>query len=498
VVEQALDIPSLTTPDPAAHRPGRRSLEPPPRPVEPAGRGPVPASRAAAIAAALAVLLAAVAVVAMTGMRPGYDAFGWLVWGHQVLHWNLNTDGAPSWKPLTFLLTLPYALAGRGQMWLWMVTAVGGALAGGVFAGRIAHLLTDGAPAPARRFAAVFAGLGVLGLAGYSQQVLIANSDPLIVTLCLAAIDAHLRSRRRLAFALVVLAALGRPEAWVLAGLYAAWLWRGERLAGRAVILAAVAAIPAWWFVVPGLTSHSWFISGDLALNQATAIHGDKLIGVVDRLRGLWPAPMQVAIALALALAIVRRDRRSLALAGCSALWTATEVVFALHGWSAVPRYLLEPAAVLVVVAGVGAGRALACATRRPSLSGWAPALAALALTVALVPSAVARVGAARTQAERATVSGRRIERLGAVIAAAGGPARILACGQPVTFVGFQSTVAWEVGLNVGNVGYRPGAAIDSGAAVVLIRPHAPGWQLRPYDHGRPATGACAALRRDG
>jgi hypothetical protein len=151
VVEQALDIPSLTTPDPAAHRPGRRSLEPPPRPVEPAGRGPVPASRAAAIAAALAVLLAAVAVVAMTGMRPGYDAFGWLVWGHQVLHWNLNTDGAPSWKPLTFLLTLPYALAGRGQMWLWMVTAVGGALAGGVFAGRIAHLLTDGAPGPARR-----------------------------------------------------------------------------------------------------------------------------------------------------------------------------------------------------------------------------------------------------------------------------------------------------------------------------------------------------------
>ena len=45
-------------------------------------------------------------------MRPGFDAYGWLVWGRQTLHGNLNTDGAPSWKPLTFLFTLPYSLGG--------------------------------------------------------------------------------------------------------------------------------------------------------------------------------------------------------------------------------------------------------------------------------------------------------------------------------------------------------------------------------------------------
>ena len=72
-----------------------------------------------------------VAWVVWTGMRPSYDAFGWLVWGHQVLHWDLNTDGAPSCKPLTFLFTLPYALAGANpQMWLWMITSTVGALAG--------------------------------------------------------------------------------------------------------------------------------------------------------------------------------------------------------------------------------------------------------------------------------------------------------------------------------------------------------------------------------
>src|SRR6516165_4805994 len=86
-------------------------------------------SRAAVIwgVVAAVVVAAAVAWVELTDTRPAYDAFGWLVWGRQVLHWNLNTDGAPSWKPLTFLFTLPYAFAGRGQVWLWMVTAVVGA-----------------------------------------------------------------------------------------------------------------------------------------------------------------------------------------------------------------------------------------------------------------------------------------------------------------------------------------------------------------------------------
>ena len=80
---------------------------------------------------AAVVVLIAIVVVAATGMRPGYDAYGWLVWGRQVLlHWDLNTDGAPSWKPLPFLFTLPYALFGNAQVWLWMVTSVAGSLAG--------------------------------------------------------------------------------------------------------------------------------------------------------------------------------------------------------------------------------------------------------------------------------------------------------------------------------------------------------------------------------
>ena len=60
--------------------------------------------------------------------RPGFDPYGWLVWGQQTLTGTLDTNAAPSWKPLPYLFTVPYALVGHYQLWLWMIT-VGGDLA---------------------------------------------------------------------------------------------------------------------------------------------------------------------------------------------------------------------------------------------------------------------------------------------------------------------------------------------------------------------------------
>ena len=73
-------------------------------------------------------------------------------------------------------------------------------------------------------------------------------------------------------------------------------------------------------------------------------------------LRNLLSVPYQLAAAGALVFAAARRERTWLALAGAVALWVAIEIAFAYHGWSAVPRYLLEPAALLVVLAGAGIG----------------------------------------------------------------------------------------------------------------------------------------------
>jgi hypothetical protein len=447
---------------------------------------------------ALAVVGIAVAWIVATRMRPAYDAFGWLVWGHQVLHWDLNTDGAPSWKPLTFLFTLPYALfVGNPQMWLWMITAVASALAAAVFGGRIAYRITGPTPARpwARWAAAAFAGLGVLGMDGYSHLVLISNSDPMIVTLCLAAIDSYLSGRRALAFVLLFLASLGRPETWAFAGLYMLWTWRSApRL--RLLSTAGAVVIPLAWFIVPAITSHSWFISGDLALHSVNVIHGNRPIGVLGRLFGL-PAPAILPLwAAALALATARRDHVWLTLIAAAALWVAIEIAFALHGWSAVPRYLMEPAAVMTVVGGAAFGQLLAWSPR-PGLVGWSPVAVGLALVVALVPTVRSRARIAHGEIDDAHRAAKVLSRLEAVIEADGGPDAIKSCGQPVTELGNASELAWATQLNVGDVGWRPGRSIRRGLPIVFFKPHLLGWQVHPIHILAADRARCSALRTD-
>ena len=160
---------------------------------------------------------------------------------------------------------------------------------------------------------------------------------------------------------MLVLASLGRPEAWVFTGLYGLWLlWRVPTLSARALVVGGLLFIPAFWFSIPAITSHSWFISGDLALNQQTVIHGNKVVGVINRFRSLYELPMQLAMLAGVVLAVLRRDRATLLVVAAAAAWLLIEIVFAYHGWSAVSRYMIEPAAVMVAVAGSGVGWLLA------------------------------------------------------------------------------------------------------------------------------------------
>jgi hypothetical protein len=444
----------------------------------------------------VAVLVVSALVVVATRMRPGYDPYGWLVWGHQTLQGNLNTDGAPSWKALTFLFTLPYSLAGRGAMNLWMVTSTAGALLGAVCAARIAYRLAG--PCPGRRYAPLvagaFAGAGVLGIETYSHLVLIANSDPLVAALCLAAIDAHLSRRPRLAFLILVLASLGRPEAWPFAGLYALWSWHAMP-STRVFLVLGLAVIPALSFGIPALTSKSWLSAANLDLNSVNALHGDKFTGVIGRLLGLYELPMWLAVLTALLLAVVRRDRVALSVAGAAFLWVAVEIAFAYHGFSAVNRYLIEPAAVLVTLAGAGVGWVLAGHPRLARVSSAAGLVAVLALAVALVPTVRNRASITRGEIEDAHRYAAQDNSLELAIKDDGGATRIRACGQPVTGLGHQSVLAWDIGLNVGNVGYRPGKSIDSGIPIVFFRDHDNGWQVLPIHIPASDRAACDRLK---
>src|SRR5438270_8502973 len=118
------------------------------------------------IAGAAALLVLSLIVVLWARVRPGYDPYGWLVWGKLTLHLKLDTNGAPSWKPLPFLFTVPYSVVGHYALWLWMITSVAISLSGVIFAWRIAFRLTYAEPQ--RRYAAyaagAFAGVFVLAI----------------------------------------------------------------------------------------------------------------------------------------------------------------------------------------------------------------------------------------------------------------------------------------------------------------------------------------------
>jgi hypothetical protein len=457
-------------------------------------------------AVAVAAIAGAIVFVAATGMRPGYDPFGWMVWGQQVLHGSLNTSGAPSWKPLTFIFTLPYALFGHTQVWLWSVTSVTATIAAGVFAGRVAYRLT-GPVLPSRRFApfvgGAFAGVAIMGIQTWPHLVLIANSDQLVVALLLAAIDAHLGRHPRLAFVALLFACLDRPESWPFAVLYGAWLfWKDP--GARIGVVVGILVIPAAWFIVPGLTSKSAFSAGDLALNQHTAIHGSKFVGVLRRWRNLYELPMQLAFLAGVAVAIWRRDRQVLGVAAAALLWVAVEIAFALHGWSAASRYLIEPAAACIVIAGALVGQLLGGAPWASERGApawleqvlrWGGPILVVVLGVSLIGAAKLRVHDWRVDLPLAHANGRANRRLVGVVDQIGGGAAVRACGKPATIPGTQAGLAWAVGLNVGDVSNHIGRAIHKGKPVVAFSPHDHGWHVRVYNQPAAQAARCARLR---
>ncbi len=268
--------------------------------------------------------------------RPGYDPYGWLIWGYQTLHLSLDLGGAPSWKPLPYLFTVPMALFGSHQLTLWMTFATAVTLSGSIFAGRIAYRLTlpsEGQIDDYTRWSAiaagVFAGLALLGIQTWVHLFLSAQSDTMIVSLCLGAIDMHLCGRHRWAYGFLVLAALGRPESWPFTGLYFLWAWRAIPEM-RKFLIAGLVLIPLLWFGVPTITNDRPLVSAELAELSVRRIEGNKFIGVFHRYTSLTFLPVQLLALLAVVWALFpsqsdgARPRRRRGRCGCSWRWDSS------------------------------------------------------------------------------------------------------------------------------------------------------------------------------
>jgi hypothetical protein len=398
------------------------------------------------------VALAVLALTALTFLAPSaptYDPWAWIIWGREVLHFDLSTIDGPSWKPLPVLLTTPFSLFGSLAPDLWLFTARAGAIAGAVMAYRLAKRLAGGSiPAGAAAAAAYAIAPWTL------RNAALGNSEGLLVALALAAVDRHLAGRYRHAYALAVGAALLRPEAWTFVGLYGLWLLWREPSARRLVIIGFV-ALPALWLLPELWGSNDLLRAAHRAKTPRSnsAAFADQPVREELRLfasmltPALWVGLGMLGVMTLLRRAPGRRElRAAIALAIGTVAWVAEVAVMTNDGFSGNSRYLIMPAALVCVLAGTGVGWVLRALPTRIAGGGLAIAALALAAVVGFAAPSVDRLDAVRSSVY---YQARLTDGLPGVIAKAGGRERLLTCGTPYTGAFQVPAVAWQLGTHI-------------------------------------------------
>jgi hypothetical protein len=450
----------------------------------------------------IGLVLFSIVFVLVTGTRPGYDPYGWLIWGHQTWAGTLDLGGAPSWKPLPYFFTVPFALFGHYELWLWMFTSVTISLSGALFAGRIAYQLVGAGEGGDRRpalFAAVFAAVTLLGLEDYMHFVLSMQSDTMIVSLCLGSIDQAIAGRPRWAFAIGCLASLGRPEAWSWLAPWTLWMWfRDPSL--RKMFVGGWAFILFMWFGIPTITNGRPLLAEQLALSSPRELHENKIIGTFHRFTELQWIPIQLAAIMTTIVAYLRRNWTILWLALATVVWVIVETVLVLRGLPGVPRYMFEPAAVMTVIGAVGVGWLLKEAPsfklRWPRVPAWSGVAIVAVLSLILVPAAISRLRAEHKDLFHERGRTQVINMLQGAISHFGGYQHIRDCGEPVTTVEYVSVLAYDTKLNVGQVGYILGREIRHGYPLVNFIPTSSvrGWALQPIHTATSKVASCKGL----
>ncbi len=456
-----------------------------------------PGARYAWWLVAIGVVAVSGLLILATGTRPGYDPYGWLDWGYQTLRGSLDLGGAPSWKPFTYIFTLPFSLFGHYALWLWILTSVSLSLAGAVFGGRIAYRVI--ARESETRWPAIVAGIiggaCVLGIQQYFHYLLSNQSDSMLVSVCLAAIDCYLCGRYRWAYWLGILASLGRPEVWPFVGLFTLWAWR-KVPSMRWMLYSGPVVVAFLWFGVPEITNGRPNIAGQLALRSPRELHNGKIVGITQRYLALDVLPIQLAALVAFGVAALRRNLTVLILCGCVVLWVVIEIAFALHGFPGVPRYLFEAAGLTGVLAGIGVGLLLLDASRLlAALPRWTGIPVAVVLVGLMVPSAISQARLEHTDIRHEQARTTEINKLSAFLTALGGVNHVTSCGRPVLNVEYVSIMGWYTHRNTGTIGYRPKIELrDRRYPIVVFSTFPNGWGVKTYRLRGADRARCANL----
>jgi hypothetical protein len=400
---------------------------------------------------------ACLALAALSLLLPwalAFDPWAWLVWGREVTRLELDTAGGPSWKPLPVVATSILTLAGGAAPALWLVLARAGGL-----------MAVAGAAALAGRLAGTVAAVTAAAAMAVSDWWLfnsaLGNSEGLLAAAALWAVVALLAGRQRVALALLLAAALLRPEAWPFLGGYALWLWRtGREPLGP--IAAALLPVPLLWFGPDVIGAGGALGASEAARGTASpqsAVHADfPALEVLADFATLLTVPALLAAAAGAALGgtIARR------LAAAALGWVALVAVMTQAGYAGNPRYNVAAAAVGCVLAGVGVaalarrvagvdqgrvagggdggasagGEARSSGGRKTALAAWVLAAAAVAGVLAFTAGDLSdELGELGDRAERRTDLDALVERAGGAAACA--PART---NQPM-----KAMLAWRL-----------------------------------------------------
>jgi hypothetical protein len=384
----------------------------------------------------LAIACVALAALSLAApLEPRYDAWGWILWGRDLLGpLGFDTTPYPSWKPGAALITTALAPTGDLTPDLWLLLARTGALLSLAMAWRLGSRL-------AGPVAGAVAVLGVLLSARWFVYFARGSTEGLLVLAVLAAIDRHLDGRHNQALALGAFAALLRPEAWPFLLLYAAWRLRhGLRQlipVGTALLLVAVL-----WFGGDSLGSGDPFWAGKHAQRSAQRAEAvaqeHPWLGVVETAgEKLLPPPLAGAALIAVAIASRRpRDRVLLGLAAVAACWIAIVGTAAELGYPGLTRFMLPAGALVGVLAGVAISRLVS------AFPGGL--LVSLAIALAVVGFAVPRLAELPEQYRIERSVARTQRELETVIARLGGAAKVRRC-RVTTNQPLRTRLAWEL-----------------------------------------------------
>src|SRR5215213_1858229 len=318
-----------------------------------------------------------------------YDARYALLWAKDVANGHLpeyTADFAPTPHPLQTafgLLALPFGDSADDVLVLATLLAFGALVYLAFALGR--ELFSP--------WVGVVAALVVLTRPALERDALLAYQDVPFAVLVVGAVlvEARRRQAGTPVLALLAVAGLLRPEAWVLSGLYVLWSWRGRSSRQRGIAIALAAAAPLIW------AASDWAVTGD----PLHSLHGTADLAIAnDRRRSVsdvpyWTAqyfgyalrqPLVAGVPIGLAFAWFHARRRAVLPLAVVLAMVAVFAVGPVFGLPLIRRYIATPAVLLTLFYGLAvAGWAML--PTGPARTRWlAAGIVAALLSVAYLP----------------------------------------------------------------------------------------------------------------